>query len=158
MLTDDEARDMAELSSDFCVIKYPETTDRFIRCTLTIKVKDHFENLEYGVWASLSEQSFQDYIDNFSNPDHDATYFGWFANDLPEYRIPDEGIPTNVCTRKGGQRPEIQPHRSAENKLSFEYHQGITEAEAKRRIEAMINAVNAGTHTEIQRKRWWKFW
>jgi hypothetical protein len=35
------------LGSDFCTITYPTQTDSFIRCTLTLKVIDHCQNLEY---------------------------------------------------------------------------------------------------------------
>lgn len=62
-LTDKEKKELGQLSNDFCVITYPDQTDRFIRCTLTQKVTDHCENLDYGIWVSLSEQSYQDYFD-----------------------------------------------------------------------------------------------
>src|SRR5919202_316651 len=74
-LTDEEKENKAEISSDFCVIYHPEQTDRFIRGTLTQKIVDHCENLEYGLWVSLSEKSFQDYSDNFNNENHVTSYF-----------------------------------------------------------------------------------
>lgn len=51
------------------------------------KVNDHSEDLEYGLWVSVSQKSFQDYSGNFQNPNHEAKYFGWLSNDIPEYEI-----------------------------------------------------------------------
>jgi len=64
VLSDYEKKELGELDSDFCVINHPGRTDRFIRCTLTQKVIDHCEDLEYGLWVSLSEKSFQDWLTN----------------------------------------------------------------------------------------------
>src|SRR4051812_22162386 len=78
-LTDEEKKTIAFLDNDFCVIKYSDQTDHFIRCTLTLKVIDHCENLEYGVWVSLKEESYNDYLTNFKNEEHITQYFGWLC-------------------------------------------------------------------------------
>ena len=61
--------------------------------TLTIKENDHCEDLEYGLWVSLSEKSFEDYSANFINEHHEANYFGWVSNDIAEYEFPKEVFP-----------------------------------------------------------------
>lgn len=38
----------AECDSDFCIIRYPDQTDRFIRAVLLIPIIGHEETLEYG--------------------------------------------------------------------------------------------------------------
>ena len=136
-LSDDDKASMATLDPDFCVIAHPEQTDRFIRVTLTQRVNDHCENLEYGLWVSLSEKSFQDYSDNYHNEEHKVSYFGWLASELPDY---DEwgSIPVTVYTRKGNQRPEIVPHGGTDHPFVRDYDEGITKAEAARRVTAMI--------------------
>ncbi|MBP7556770.1 MAG: DUF2199 domain-containing protein [Chitinophagaceae bacterium] len=50
-LSEEEKQEIGELDSDFCMIRHEDQTDRFIRCTLTQKVTDHCENLEYGLWV-----------------------------------------------------------------------------------------------------------
>jgi hypothetical protein len=110
-LSGEEKQNWGALDSDFCIISYPDQTDRFIRCTMTQKVLDHCEDLEYGLWVSLSETSFQDYSDNFNQENHETTYFGWLANVLPDYDF-SVSIPTTVFTRKGNERPEIVPHET----------------------------------------------
>jgi hypothetical protein len=148
-LAGEEKDTIAELTTDFCVIKHPDQTDFFIRGTLIQKVIDHCEDLHYGLWVSLSEKSFKDYKENFKN-DHEAEYFGWLCNDIPQY-VFNESIPTTVVTQPGGNRPEIFPHQDFDHPFVKDYYNGITKAEAERRIEAMIKAVR-------KTKPWWKVW
>lgn len=138
VLSEDEKNQIAEIDSDFCIIRNPEQTDFFIRCTLTQKVIDHCENLDYGIWVSLSEKSFKDYKDNFDNENHEVGYFGWLSNRLPDY-VFKESIPMNVHTRSGNQRPEIVPHDDFQHPFVHDYYNGITKAEAERRITDMLN-------------------
>jgi hypothetical protein len=139
VLSEKDREELAEIGSDFCVIHHPDQTDKFIRCTLTQKVIDHCEDLEYGLWVSLSEKSFNDYSENYNNKKHVTQYFGWLSNDLPDYDF-SESIPTNVCTRTGNQRPEIIPHSDFEHPFVYDYYNGITKAEAERRIRNMLDA------------------
>jgi len=149
--------EIAELSSDFCIIHHPEQTDRFIRGTLTQKVNDHCQDLEYGLWVSLSEKSFQDYSDNFHNPDHENKYFGWLSNDIPEYGV-IKSIPTTVFTRPGDQRPEIVPHENFEHHFVYDYYDGISKTEAEKRIEEMLTSIANREGSISKPKQWWKFW
>ena len=124
----------------FSIIHYPDQIDRFIRCTLTQKVIDYCEDLDYGLWVSLSEKSFQDYSDNFKNENHETKYFGWLCSDLPDYDF-KENIPTTVFTRTGNQRPEIVPHLYLYHQFVKDYYNGITKIEAERRIKEMLKIV-----------------
>lgn len=69
-LSETEKSEIAELDTDFCIINHPEQTDRFIRVTFTQMVLDSNEDLDYGVWVSLSEKSFQDYKANYNKTQH----------------------------------------------------------------------------------------
>ncbi|HTI60902.1 DUF2199 domain-containing protein [Mucilaginibacter sp.] len=140
-LSDGEKKKIAELSDDFCIIYYAGQTGRFIRCTLTQKVTDHCEDLQYGLWVSLSEKSFQDYSDNFDNENHKAGYFGWLSNALPDYTF-DESIPMDVFAQPGNQRPDIAPHTDFDHPFVHDYYNGITKAEAERRIRDMMERTN----------------
>jgi hypothetical protein len=157
-LSQDEKRSIGQLDTDFCIIKHPDQTDRFIRCTLTQKVIDHCENLEYGLWVSLSEKSFQDYSDNFNNESHETQYFGWLSNDLPDYDFSAESISTTVYTRTENNRPEIVPHQDFAHPFVQDYYNGITKAEAERRINEMLKQINETDYIVGQTKPWWKFW
>lgn len=137
-LSEEEKENMAELDSDFCIIRYPgDQTDRFIRCTLTQKVTDHCEDLEYGFWASLSENSFHDYKANFNNEAHETRYSGWLSSLLLDYDN-KESIPVTVITRAGDRRPELVPNKDFDHPFVRDYYNGITKREAERRIALML--------------------
>lgn len=136
-LSVEDREKFGELNDDICVIHHPGQTDRFIRCTLTQKVTDHCESLEYGLWVSLSETSFVDYLNSFNNPEHEAGYFGWLGSDLPEYEF-TQSMPMNVYARTGNRRPEIVPHENVEHPFVKDYYNGITKAEAEKRIKEML--------------------
>ncbi len=134
ILSEEEKAAIAELSSDFCVIRHPEQTDRFIRAVLNKKIIDHPEMLQYGVWVSLSEKSFKDYKENFHSTEHVTTYFGYLSNQLPGYEN-TLSVKTNVETAAGNNRPEVFLHDDQmENAFVRDYVEGITREEAERRI------------------------
>jgi hypothetical protein len=139
-LTEEDQQNTAELKDDFCTIHYSDQTDRFIRCTLTQKIIDHCEDLQYGLWVSLSEKSHQDYSDNFNNEHHETSYFGWLSNLLPDYDDMTK-IPTTVFTRPGYDRPEIVPHKDFDHKFVRDYYDGITRQEAERRIRETLRSL-----------------
>jgi hypothetical protein len=136
-----EEQEKCELSDDFCITDIEGQTNRFIRCTLTQQVNDHCEDLEYGVWVSLSEASFKDYYDNYDNENHVTTYFGWLSSNLIGYED-TLIIPTNVNTRKGNDRPEVIPHKDHDHPFVRDYYNGISKEEAELRIKEMIAQVS----------------
>ncbi len=140
-LNEQEKNDIATLDSDFCQIKWSEQTDRFIRTTLVIPVNNFELDLEYGLWVSLSEESFNNYSDNYNRTDHETGYFGWISNKLLGY---DDtlSVPTDVNTQLGTIRPLLNLHRDHEHPLVTDFINGITKEEAERRIHEMLK--NAG--------------
>ncbi|MBF9252895.1 DUF2199 domain-containing protein [Pontibacter sp. 172403-2] len=139
-LSEDRKEAIATISSDFCTIEYDDGTDRFIRCSLTLKVNNHCEGLDYGAWVSLSEKSFKDYQENYNDPEHETSYFGYLCNNLAGY---DEtiNVPTTVVTRAGNLRPEIIPHEDFEHDLVKDYYSGISKTEAERRIKEVLKNI-----------------
>jgi hypothetical protein len=133
-LSEKDKEEIAECTSDFCVIKHEDQTDRFIRATLTIQINNACENLDYGVWVSLSEKSFDEYKTEFKNNAEGKTYFGRISNIIPDYNESTLGLHVNVKTRSGGLRPELFPHQS-EHKLISDWENGITIEEAVSRVE-----------------------
>ncbi len=139
-LNDKDKKEIAEISDDFCIIRYPEQTDRFIRTTMTFQIIDACENLDYGIWVSVSEKTFEDYKAEFKKNIEGKTYFGRICNEIHEYKESTLGFHVNVETRANGIRPEIIPHQS-EHDLIKDWENGITIAEAERRIQNMMNNV-----------------
>lgn len=127
---------IAELSNDFCVITHEDQTDRFIRTTLTIPINEVCEDLDYGIWVSLSEKSFNEYKSEFKDNVEGKTYFGMISNEIPDYEESTLGLHVNVNTRGGGIRPEISVHRIKHDIIS-DLENGISIEEAKKRIERL---------------------
>ena len=140
ILSERDKNETAEISEDFCIIHDPEQTDRFIRTVLSIRVHDTCETLDYGIWVSLSRESFEDYQKNFKTETIEPTYFGMICNEIKDYSETTLGLHVNVQVRKGGIRPEILPHQ-AEHQLIKDWENGITIEEAEKRIEKAINNV-----------------
>lgn len=139
-LSDEDKNNIAELTEDFCIIRHPEQTDRFIRTTMTFKIMDACENLDYGIWVSVCEKTFEEYKADFKNNIEGKTYFGRICNEIPEYKENTIGLHVDVKTRANGIRPEIIPHQS-EHDLIRDWEKGITISEAERRVENMMNNV-----------------
>lgn len=139
-LTEKEKSTIGTIGSDFCVVKHINQIDRFIRVVLKQKVNDYSEDLEYGLWVSLSEKNFENYSDNYDNENHQTEYFGWLSSDLPDYNN-SENIPTTVVTKIGNERPEIFPHKDFKHQFVKDYYNGISKQEAERRIHQMIKNI-----------------
>ena len=131
-LTEQEKNKIAEINSDFSTIQRADRTDRFIKAVLFQKVNGHCEPLQYGVWVSLSEKSFNDYKANFYSNDYEAIYFGYLSNWLPGSDN-TLSLHTNVQLSKGGNRPEVIPHKY-EHPFVQDYYNGISQEEAEKRV------------------------
>jgi hypothetical protein len=136
ILSDADKKSIATIDPNFCTITNGNHTDRFVRVTLTQKVNDNCNNLEYGLWVSLSEKSFNNYSDNFNKDNHEVGYFGYLSILISGY--PDTlNIHCNVYTQPGNSRPFIEPHNNFDHPFVRDYYAGIDKAEAEKRIKAM---------------------
>lgn len=136
-LSDDDKSNIAELTSDTCIIRYDDQTDYFVRAVLFQKIIGTEEVLDYGIWVSLSEKNFEDYVVNFDNSEREEGYFGWICNNLLGYET-TTSIPSDVYVQKNGSRPVIVPHESHEHPFVYDYYNGITMEEAHSRIKVTL--------------------
>lgn len=159
-LSNEDKKRIGYLDSDFCLIHNEDQTDRFIRCTLTQKVIDHCEDLDYGLWVSLSEKSYTDYENNFKKESEEKGYFGWLCNDIIDYKF-TESIPMNVVTRTNGERPDLFPHKDFDHPFVKDFYNGISKEEAERRISNMLKIVEENekeVSNKMKIKKWWEVW
>ncbi|PTT73214.1 MULTISPECIES: DUF2199 domain-containing protein [unclassified Chryseobacterium] len=136
-LSEEEIKN-SELTSDWCIINYPDETCYFIRAVLVQKVNEGCQDLEYGVWVSLSEKSFNEYVENYDNKEFESGYFGWLSNYLPDYEF-ENSIPTDVIVDNKTGRPFVYPHESHEHTFVKDFHEGISKKEAEKRINFVLN-------------------
>ncbi len=107
----------------------------FIRGILELPVVDADETFAYGVWSSLSEESFRRVLDLWADParTEEPPYFGWLSNALPGY--PDTlGLPLDVLTKELELRPSFVLH-PGDHPLIAEQERGITLARVQRIAE-----------------------
>ena len=135
----EEDRKNARLTPDLCVIKHGEQTDRFIRCVFFQKVNEHCQDLEYGIWVSLSEKSFNDYVEHFDDPDHKVQYFGWLSNWFPEYKDFVWVKMHIAVNNEDNQRPKafVQVVNDPDIPMVRDYFQGISLEAAQARVDKL---------------------
>lgn len=136
-LSEEELKN-AELTSDLCVIEDSEDTHRFIRTVLVQEVMNDCRNLDYGIWVSLSEKNFNEYVENYDNKEFEAEYFGWLSTYLPDYEF-EESVPTTVVVNNSIGRPFVYPHQSYDHPFVDDFYHGITKEEAEKRINRVLN-------------------
>ena len=124
LLTDDE-RNRSELCQDQCVIDATEETAFFVRGCLDIPIIGTERAFTWGVWVSLSEKSFLEMSEHWTDPDREnlGPYFGWLSTTIPEY--PDTMyLKTSVHQRSVGTRPLVELEATA-HPLAVHQREGI---------------------------------
>ncbi|WP_413671961.1 DUF2199 domain-containing protein [Massilia cellulosiltytica] len=120
---EDERETRCQLDSDACII---DDTYYFVRGCLEIPVHGEQEPFSWGVWVSLSEQSFRQWLESYESEkrSHIGPFFGWLNAALGPY--PDTvNLKTSVCLRDGFIRPfiELEP---TDHPLAVEQREGIS--------------------------------
>jgi hypothetical protein len=129
-----EAR--CELTEDLCMI---DDREFYIRGCLEIPVVDGPQPFVWGVWTSLSQQSFKKMFEIWETPGRESEppFFGWLCTSLPLY--PEtQLLKANVHTRPVGQRPfvELEP---TDHPLAIEQRNGITMDRVRHIAESLLH-------------------
>jgi hypothetical protein len=122
-LPEAERSTRAELTGDICVI---DGNEHYIRGCLEIPVFDSSETFIWGVWVSVSEESFQYILGRWTSPipEDEPPRFGWLSTWIKGYPEP-HAIRCHVFLRSGNLRPRVvlQP---TDYTLAVEQHRGVT--------------------------------
>ena len=100
----------------------------FIRGVLHVPIPETGGTLGYGVWSSLSEQSFKRVSELWDDPARveEEPYFGWLSNSLPGY--PETlNLPLDVVVQEIDKRPSLVLHEG-DHPLIGEQRRGISVA------------------------------
>lgn len=122
-IPEDERSKRCKLTSDTCIV---DDEHFFVRGCIEIPVHGENEPFVWGVWVSLSENSYEEFTNLFgvtARDDH-GPYFGWLSAYLKTY--PDtENLKTHVHLRNDGIRPyiELEP---TDHPLAVEQREGIS--------------------------------
>jgi hypothetical protein len=119
----EEREKRCSLGSDDCVI---DEESFFVRGCLDIPVIGEQEPFSWGVWVSLSEDSFREFVRYFDKAkrSHVGPFFGWLAAELPLYPS-TLSLKTRAHFRDNGIRPyiEVEP---TDHPLALEQRNGIS--------------------------------
>ena len=124
------------LSDDACVI---DNEWFFIRGCLEVPVRGYREPLNYGVWLSLSRESFTRYSSILGdvNRRSGSTYFGWLCTAIPGY--PDtQLLKTVVHVRSWPTRPFVQLEPT-DHPLAIEQRDGFNLWRVQQRVERIMH-------------------
>lgn len=119
----EEREKRCHLGADDCVI---DDEFFFVRGCLEIPVIGETEPFSWGVWVSLSEASYLEWIKCYESDkrSHIGPFFGWLNAWIKPY--PDTiSLKTNVHLRDDGIRPFIEL-QSTDHPLAIEQKAGIT--------------------------------
>lgn len=138
-LTPDERATRGKLSEDLCVIRDEEGEHFFIRGVLPIPVTGSDEEFRYGVWTTLSEESFRRVVELWDDPERtrEPPYFGWLSNSIAGY--PETlNLKAQVHTRALNLRPtiELEP---IDHPLALEQRHGISTKRLQELVELQLH-------------------
>lgn len=133
-----EQADDFDLTTDTCIWK---DEHYFVRGVLELPLTDREGVLSFGVWTSLSRDSFFRYLPTFQDENEGdrigmPPMFGWFSNSLPGY--PETlNLKCMVHARTGGLRPLIMLEES-DHPLAVAQREGVPFREAVDYVHAHL--------------------
>jgi hypothetical protein len=135
-IPDDERSQRCELTSDTCVI---DEKWFFVRGSIEIPVHGVDAPFIWGVWVSLSEKSFKQFLESYGAKDRNdqGPFFGWLCSYIGDY--PDTlNLKTMVHLRNEGLRPYIELEQT-DHPLALEQRNGIPMARVAQIYEARLH-------------------
>ena len=122
-IPEEERQQHGRLSSDVCMI---DQKDIFVRGCLEIPIIGQDDQFVWGVWVSVSKESFLRIDELWDAPtvENEPPKFGWLCNNIPSYPS-TRSLKTNLHLRSGNARPfiELEP---TDHPLAIEQRQGIS--------------------------------
>jgi hypothetical protein len=127
-------RAQSQLGEEQCIINSEGQRHFYVRAVLEVPIQGSERPFNWGVWVSLSEQSYREMSEHWQDPSRTSLgpYFGWLCTKIPEY--PDTLLlKTHLHQRPIGERPavELEP---TDHPLSVDQRQGIDE----KRVEEIV--------------------
>lgn len=136
----DEREARCQLDSDACVI---DGMEYYVRGCLEVPVHGESQPFSWGVWVSLSEKSFRQWVESYESEkrSHIGPFFGWLNAALKPY--PDTvSLKTHVHLRDGFIRPfiELEP---TDHPLAVEQREGISVDRVSQLYASVVHDIQA---------------
>lgn len=130
-------RHHAAATDELCWIAEGSRVRFFVRGCLSVPILGEDITLEYGLWAEVSHEVFEDYQLHYEDADGGETYLGAPANEIPGYEG-TEAVPLQIECRPFPHRPQLRPDSLYDHPLVRDVHRGISRVEAELRIRAFL--------------------
>lgn len=134
---DAHTKEQGTLTEDICTYIDEDGEHFFIRVVLEVPINGVEEPFTWGVWVSLSKESFSDYVENYTTPEVGKAYFGWFCNYLPHYDN-TYALASDVVLRGNSLRPCLDLHEKC-HELVHDFNNGITIQKAQEIAEKVLH-------------------
>jgi hypothetical protein len=135
-----EAERRGKIDRDVCFLHHSGGMDIFLRGVIEIAIIGLDEYFRWGVWVSLSEESFKRALDLWTAEviENEPPKFGWLSNNIDIY--PNTlNLATQVLLRPGKLRPAIELEPT-DHPLAIEQREGIS----MERVEEIVAACSRG--------------
>lgn len=131
-------RTQSQMNSDFCYLKWEDgTVERYIRCIMELPVPSLDDVFTYGVWMSISEESWDIHLEGSETGTYEKdSCFGFLGNAIRTFPQ-SRNLHADVCFREGDKRPVVILHH-ADHPLVAAQENGL-------RVE-QAEAIIAGLH------------
>lgn len=134
----DDRANRVLLTADTCII---DGEHFFVRANLPIRVHETNEPLTWGVWVSLSGESFERFQQLFNDERRlgGETFFGWLCSAIPGY--PDtQLLKTHLHIQPWPNRPlvELEP---TDHPLAVDYRNEISTTRALELVRPFVEIV-----------------
>lgn len=135
---EDEWDERVTLTSDQCILEQ-DGTHLFMRGLLSIPIQGRDDTLEFGVWVSLSEASFERAGELWETEGRESEppYAGRLCTAIPG--LPDTmSLEVRMHTRPVGERPQVEVVEPEEHPLVRDQRDGISEARLMELVAASL--------------------
>jgi hypothetical protein len=132
----------SRIDDDFCRIRYSSgEISRFIRCILPIPIPELDTEFRWGVWVSVSKDSWRIYEVGFNTGKHETEgCFGYLMHEIPGF----EGSTSLHCDVR------FQPDRMRPRIILYQTEHPLFSAQAEGVTKAQIEAWAALFHQKPQ--------
>jgi hypothetical protein len=108
---------------DFRVLRRDGETHHFVRGVIELPIVGIEDSFRYGVWASLSDESFELARAAYASDVAAGPFFGWISNRIEGY--PDTSNLKSKVHVRADMRPQLELEPS-DHPLAIEQRDGIT--------------------------------
>lgn len=132
-----EIKENVKAGEDLCFYADEDGMHYFARVVLNIPIHGVSEPFTWGIWVSLSKDSYEHYVKTWNEPDTSNAYFGWVCSKLPYYQN-TYSLATDVHQQAEGKRSYLCLHE-IENELYNDFKNGISIEKAQKIAEIAMH-------------------